>query len=71
MKFLTIYTPAKQNAGPPSTARVSCSGDEITVTDGPFAESKELIVGFAILEVKSKEECLEGAGTSSSARATA
>ena len=30
-----------------------------TVTDGPFAEAKELIAGFAILEVSSKEEAIE------------
>jgi hypothetical protein len=42
----------------PSAARMRCSGGEITVMDGPFTESKELIAGFAILEVKSKEECL-------------
>jgi hypothetical protein len=30
-----------------------------TVTDGPFAETKELIAGFWILDVKSKEEALE------------
>ena len=32
-------------------ARVSFSGGERTVTDGPFAEAKELIAGFAILQV--------------------
>jgi hypothetical protein len=32
-----------------------------TVTDGPFAEAKELIAGFAILEVSSKEEAIEHA----------
>ena len=34
---------------------------EITVTDGPFAESKELVGGFAIFEVDSKEEAVEKA----------
>ncbi|HSS09863.1 MAG TPA: YciI family protein, partial [Acidimicrobiales bacterium] len=32
-----------------------------SVTDGPFAEAKELIAGFAILEVSSKEEAIEHA----------
>jgi hypothetical protein len=41
-------------------ARVRCSGREITVIDGPFTESKELIAGFAILQAKSKEEAIEG-----------
>ena len=31
------------------------------MTDGPFAEAKELIAGFAILDVKSKEEAIEHA----------
>ena len=40
---------------------VSFDGDERTVTDGPFTESKELIAGFWILQVASKEEALEWA----------
>jgi hypothetical protein len=32
---------------------------EITVTDGPFAESKEAVGGFALVEVRSKEEAIE------------
>jgi hypothetical protein len=39
--------------------RVKFSGDERTVLDGPFAESKELVAGFSILQVKSKEEAIE------------
>ena len=40
-------------------ARVRFSGDERTVIDGPFAETKELLAGFWILETKSLEECIE------------
>jgi hypothetical protein len=40
-------------------ARVKFSGDKRTVIDGPFAESKELIAGFWIWQVKSKEEAIE------------
>ena len=40
-------------------ARVRFDGDKRTVTDGPFAETKELIAGFWILQCKSKEECIE------------
>jgi len=40
-------------------ARVRLSKGKITVTDGPFTESKELIAGYAILEVKSKAEAIE------------
>ena len=40
-------------------ALVTSRGGEITVTDGPFAESKELIAGFWIITAKSKDEALE------------
>ncbi|HEX6900739.1 MAG TPA: YciI family protein [Thermoanaerobaculia bacterium] len=40
-------------------ARVRFSGDQRTVIDGPFAETKELIAGFWIFNVKSKEEAIE------------
>ena len=40
-------------------ARVRFSGDKRTVIDGPFAETKELIAGFWLLQVKSKEEAIE------------
>ena len=40
-------------------ARVRFSGDTRTVIDGPFAETKELIAGFWIFQVKSKEEAIE------------
>jgi hypothetical protein len=40
-------------------ARVRFSGGKRTVIDGPFTESKELVAGFWILEVKSKEEAIE------------
>jgi hypothetical protein len=40
-------------------ARVKFSGDERTVIDGPFAETKEVIAGFTIIQVKSKEEAIE------------
>ncbi|MGH2706852.1 MAG: YciI family protein, partial [Actinomycetota bacterium] len=37
-------------------ARVKFSGTKRTVIDGPFAETKELIAGFSIIQVNSKEE---------------
>ena len=40
-------------------ARVKFSGRKRTVTDGPFAETKELIAGFWLWQVKSKEEAIE------------
>jgi hypothetical protein len=40
-------------------ARVQFSGDERIVTDGPFAETKEVIAGFTIIQVKSREEAIE------------
>jgi len=42
-------------------ARVKFSGGKRTVTDGPFAETKELIAGFWLIQVKSKEEAIEWA----------
>jgi hypothetical protein len=40
-------------------ARVKFSGTSRTVVDGPFAETKELIAGFWLFQVKSKEEAIE------------
>jgi hypothetical protein len=40
-------------------ARVRLDGGKVTVTDGPFTESKELVAGFAILQANSKEEAIE------------
>ena len=40
-------------------ARVRLSDGTVTVTDGPFTESKEVIGGFAILHANSKEEAVE------------
>jgi hypothetical protein len=40
-------------------ARVRFNGDKRTVIDGPFAETKELIAGFWIWKVKSKQEAIE------------
>jgi hypothetical protein len=40
-------------------ARVFFSGDQRKVVDGPFAETKELVAGFWLIQVKSKEEAIE------------
>jgi len=40
-------------------ARVKFSGGKRTVTDGPFAETKELIAGYWLWQVKSKQEAIE------------
>ena len=40
-------------------ARVRRDGSTVTVTDGPFTESKEVVGGFAILQAKSKAEAIE------------
>ena len=42
-------------------ARVRLSGGRLTVTDGPFAEAKEVIGGYAILELDSKEQAIQEA----------
>ena len=40
-------------------ARVKFSGGRPTVIDGPFAETKELVAGFSIIDVASKDEAIE------------
>ena len=65
------YNKALQKAGvllaldglfPPSTgARISYMDGKPTVTDGPFAESKEVIGGYWIIQVRSREEAIEWA----------
>jgi hypothetical protein len=42
-------------------ARVTFSGGKVKVTDGPFTETKELIAGYWMIQVKSKEEAVEWA----------
>lgn len=42
-------------------ARVRLSGGNVTVTDGPFSEAKEVIGGYAQFELKSKEEAVQSA----------
>ena len=47
---------------PPSMgARVSFAGGKPTVTDGPFSEAKEVLGGYWIIDVKSREEAIEWA----------
>ena len=65
------YNEALQKAGvllaldglhPPSEgARVSFSGGKPKVTDGPFTEAKEVVGGYWMIQVKSKEEAVEWA----------
>ncbi|MEO5887495.1 MAG: YciI family protein [Anaerolineales bacterium] len=43
----------------PNPTQVISSGGKVTVTDGPFAEAKEAVVGFALVEAKSKEKAIE------------
>jgi hypothetical protein len=52
-----------ESGGLASTAtgtRVRLSGGKITVTDGPFTEAKEVFGGYAVFELKSKKEAIEG-----------
>lgn len=65
------YNKALQKAGvllamdglfPPSTgARISYADGKATVTNGPFAETKEVIGGYWIIQVRSREEAVEWA----------
>jgi hypothetical protein len=68
---MMTYNESLQKAGvllsldglhPPSTGvRVSFSSGKPTVTDGPFAEAKEVVGGYWMIQVKSKEEAVEWA----------
>ncbi|HET8547883.1 MAG TPA: YciI family protein [Bryobacteraceae bacterium] len=54
------YLLAVEGCMPSGTgARVRLSGGKLTVTDGPFTETKEVIGGLAVLQANSKEEALE------------
>ena|ERR1700722_18707541 len=56
-KGLLITTDGLQ--GSSKGARVKRANGEITVTDGPFAEAKELIGGYAIFQLQSKAEAIQ------------
>lgn len=68
---MMAYNKSLQQAGvllaldgllPPSTgARISYSDGKATVTDGPFVEAKEVIGGYWIIQVRSREEAIEWA----------
>ena len=54
------YLLAVEGCLPSATgARVRLSNGKVTVTDGPFTESKEVIGGLALLQAKSKQEAIE------------
>ena len=58
--FKTGYLLAVEGCMPSATgARVRRTNDKLTVTDGPFTESKEVIGGLAIMQANSKEEAIE------------
>lgn len=54
-----ILLAAEGLAPPAKGARVKFSGDKRTVIDGPFIETKELVAGFTIIQVKSLAEAIE------------
>jgi hypothetical protein len=45
----------------PNSTHVRTAGGKVTVLDGPFAEAKELTGGFALVEVKTRDEAIEWA----------
>ena len=71
MASMATYHEAMQKAGvlldasglQPSAKgwRVRYAGGKRTVTEGPFAETKELIAGYTVIQVKSREEAMEWA----------
>jgi hypothetical protein len=44
-----------------ASARVRLSRGKLTVTDGPFTEAKEVVGGYAVFELKSKQEAVDAA----------
>ncbi len=71
MAEMAAYHEELQNAGAlldgsglkPSSKgwRIQYSGQKRTVIDGPFAETKELVAGYTLIQVKSREEAMEWA----------
>src|SRR5471032_1798940 len=69
MAVMGTYHEALQKAGvlldatglQPSSKgwRIHYSGGKRTVTDGPFAETKELIAGYTVIQVRSRDEAME------------
>jgi hypothetical protein len=55
LRDLTGLTPSSKGA------RIRFSGGKRTVVDGPFAETKELIAGYWLIEVKSRQEAIDWA----------
>ena len=71
MKAMIAYNEALQKAGillaldglhqSKEGARVRAAGGKKTITDGPFTEAKEIVGGYWIIQVRSREEALEWA----------
>jgi hypothetical protein len=65
MRFMTIVKSVMVEMGgllPTAMgARIRLAGGQLTVTDGPFSEAKEVIDGYAVYSVKSRDEALEWA----------
>lgn len=55
------YVSAARLMGPGTAMTVKQEGEGVTVTDGPFAETKEQVLGFYLIDVDSMEEALEAA----------
>jgi hypothetical protein len=72
MAKIGAYTEKNMKAGvvvmtgglvrPTKGVQIKCVKGKVSVKDGPFAESKELIDGFALVEVASREEAVKLAG---------
>ena len=61
MKKAGVFLAAEGLHATSKGSRIKVSGGKKIVTDGPFTEAKEVIAGFWIIQVKSKEEALEWA----------
>lgn len=55
------YVSAARLMGPGTSMTVQQNGEAVAVTDGPFAETKEQLLGFYLIDVETMEEALEAA----------
>ncbi len=64
MRFLSIVKAAENQGSPPHALLDAIAKlTEDSVTDGPFAEAKEVVGGYAVLEARSRDEALAAART--------
>ena len=58
MKQAGVFVAADMLQPSSAGVRLNCANGEVRITDGPFTESKELIAGYAMMQVPSMEEAI-------------